>query len=159
MNYLKGNSSMHSHQLKSVEIRILPTKEEIVAAREKKFKYGKKVFKMNQVDKLPEPKDGIDNFIRTIALDTEKDPSLNSDDLPKKIEFKFEVDLDGNLSGLNLTSKVNGSEKTQDKIYKLLRQIHKNIIQTRSRYWEPGMKNGSPVVTKMTIEIPRKYLF
>jgi len=140
-------------------IRIRPTQEEIEAAYKVKYKYGKKVFKMNQVDKLPKPEVGLDNFIRNVALDIEKDPSLNSDDLPKKIVFKFEIGLTGNLSSLNLSSKVQGSKETQDKVYKLLGQIHKNILLTMYRNWEPGVKNGSPVVTKMTIEIPRKYLF
>jgi len=142
----------------SVVVRTIPKPDATQARFKAMFKYGSKVFKMNQVDELPEPRGGLKSFIRNMALNTEKDPTLKMEDLPKKIEFQFQVGLFGEFSLLELSSKVNGSEETQDKVYELLRQLHDNLLTSTHFKWDPGVKDGYPVVTQMTIEIPKKYL-
>ncbi len=141
-----------------VAIRTIPSYDEAAKQYDDVFKFGTKMFKMNQVDKLPEPKGGLENFLRNVALHAETDASLSLDDLPRKIEFQFEIGLDGQMSLLKLLSNVKGPEEVQDKVYKLLRQIHDNLKPNAFFKWAPGMKEGSPVVTQMKVEIPKKYL-
>ncbi len=119
----------------------------------------KTVFKSSEVDQLPEPIGGLDRYLKNVTKYTEKDPQLDLNDLPKKIEFEFTIDPGGHMTMVSLKSKVRGSEETQDRIYDLLRQINDNLIKVSDVYgWKPGVKDGTTVATNMRLTIPKELL-
>lgn len=122
------------------------------------LKYGiKKIFKERQVDNLPIPFGGMDRFLKNVIDLSTKDLSVNSNDLPRKIKFEFLINRAGIMSMLTLDSKVNGSEEKQDRVYKLLKEINNSLIKVSGIYgWNPGLKDGEAVNTRMTIEIPNQ---
>ena len=119
----------------------------------------KTVFKSKQVDQLPEPVGGLERYIESVAKNCRPDPTLAQSDLPKKIQFEFTIDQGGNMVLLNLKSKVRGAEKTQEKVYQLLKQINDNLIKASNIYgWKPGEKDGAIVATQMIVDIPQTLL-
>lgn len=119
----------------------------------------KTVFNSNEVDRQPEPIGGLDRYLKNVTKYTVKDPTLDANDLPKKIEFEFTIDPGGHMTMVSLKSKVRGPEETQDKIYDLLRQINDNLIKVSDVYgWKPGEKEGTTVATKMKLTIPKELL-
>lgn len=119
----------------------------------------KTVFKSDEVDLLPNPIGGLDRYLNNVTKYCEKDPTLDSSDLPKKIEFEFTIDPGGNMVMVSLKSKVRGPEATQDKVYDLLKQINDNLIKVSDVYgWKPGEKEGTTVATKMRLTIPKELL-
>lgn len=123
------------------------------------LKYGiKKIFKENQVDKLPIPVGGVDRFLKNVVELSIKNLSVSSEDLPRKIKFEFLINRAGIMSMLNLDSKVSGSDEKQDRVYKLLREVNNSMLTVSAIYgWKPGLKDDEAVNTKMTIEIPKEY--
>lgn len=123
-------------------------------------KYSMKtVFKSSEVDRLPEPIGGLDHYLKNVTKYSEKDPGLDLADLPKKIEFEFNIDAGGNMTMVSLKSKIQGPVATQAKIYDLLRQLNDNLIKVSDVYgWEPGEKEGTTVATKMRLTIPKELL-
>ncbi|GAB5526759.1 MAG: hypothetical protein Roseis2KO_46310 [Roseivirga sp.] len=119
----------------------------------------KTVFKSSEVDRLPEPIGGLDRYLKNVTKYTKKDPELDTNDLPKKIEFEFTIDPGGHMTMVSLKSNVRGPEETQDKIYDLLRQINDNLIKVSDVYgWKPGEKEGNTVATRMRLTIPKELL-
>lgn len=117
----------------------------------------KTVFKSNQVDRLPEPIGGLDRYLENVTKYCEKDPELDLNTLPKKIEFEFTIDPGGNMVMVSLKSKVRGPEATQDKIWDLLKQVNDNLIKVSDVYgWKPGEKDGTTVATNMRLTIPKE---
>ncbi len=117
----------------------------------------KTVFKSNQVDLLPEPIGGLDRYLENVTKYCEKDPELDLNTLPKKIEFEFTIDPGGNMVMVSLKSKVRGPEATQDKIWDLLKQVNDNLIKVSDVYgWKPGEKDGTTVATLMRLTIPKE---
>lgn len=119
-----------------------------------------KVYEMDEVDILPEPIGGIDNFVRAIALDAQLPDGVNKSDLPATIDFEFVIEGGLGAKSLNLVTELKGNKKKQDEIYKFFGTLHNNIrSKARSIYsWKKGMKDGKEVNVRMIVSIPTKYM-
>ncbi|MCE7992807.1 MAG: M56 family metallopeptidase [Roseivirga sp.] len=118
------------------------------------------VYEMNQVDILPEPIGGIDNFVRAIALDSELPDGISQSDLPATVDFEFVVKGGRGVTSMNLVTELKGNRKKQDKIYKFFGVLHNSIrSKVRTVYsWKKGMKDGKEVNVRMIVSIPTKYM-
>lgn len=118
------------------------------------------VYEMDQVDTLPEPIGGIDNFVRAIALDSELPEGISQSDLPATVDFEFVVKGGRGVTSMNLITELKGNRKKQDKIYKFFGVLHNSIrSKVRSVYsWKKGMKDGKEVNVRMIVSIPTKYM-
>lgn len=118
------------------------------------------VYEMDQVDILPEPIGGIDNFVRAIALDSELPEGINQSDLPATVDFEFVVKGGRGVTSMNLITELKGNRKKQDKIYKFFGVLHNSIrSKVSSVYsWKKGMKDGKEVNVRMIVSIPTKYM-
>lgn len=118
------------------------------------------VFEITDVNKAPEPIGGKDRFLRNVSNIDLTGSGIKPDDLPKTIEFKFLVNTQGNISKLNLMSEINGDESSQDRVYKLMGKLNRNIIEVSRTYgWRSGLIDNEPVACKFKISIPREYFF
>lgn len=145
-------------ELDFMEVRYLVFQSQPDPVNPRKYSV-KTVFNSSEVDHLPEPIGGLDRYLKNVTKYTEKDPALDLDDLPKKIEFEFTIDPGGQMNMVSLKSKVRGPEETQDRIYDLLRQINDNLIKVSDVYgWKPGEKEGNTVATRMRLTIPKELL-
>ncbi|MCE7992808.1 MAG: M56 family metallopeptidase [Roseivirga sp.] len=118
------------------------------------------VFEMDEVDVLPEPFGGLENFERTIALDIELPDHINKADLPDKIEFSFVVEGANQISYLDLVTELTDSSPDKEEIYQFFRQINDSILsKIRSYYgWKRGIKDGEKVDVRMIVSIPTEYM-
>jgi len=137
---------------------LIITSYKLLATSDLKFKYNQ-IFQPDDVDVKPEPNGGIEIFINNIALNTKRDDSLNEKDIPEKIEFEFIVNREGNITQLNLISKIKGNRETQEKLYSLMGEINRNILETSTKYgWKPAIKEGANVGSIYRISIPKSLL-
>lgn len=118
------------------------------------------VFEINDVNKAPEPIGGHDRFLRNVSNIDLTGSGIKTDDLPKNIEFEFLVSPQGRISRLNLTSKISGDDISQDRVYKLMGKLNRNIIEVSRAYgWRSALIGNEPVACKSKISIPREYFF
>jgi beta-lactamase regulating signal transducer with metallopeptidase domain len=112
----------------------------------------------NPVTRKAQPVGGLDRFLKNVVTDIIRGESLNNEDLPDKIEFKFQVNRSGYISQLSLESKVKPNSQ-EDDVYALLRQLHNNIITVSNIYsWDPSIEKGKEITSWVTIEIPKSLL-
>lgn len=118
------------------------------------------IFEMDEVDVLPEPLGGLENFERTVALDIKLPDHIDKSDLPENIQFSFVVEGGNKISHIDLVTELKGNRKRQDEIYKSFRLIHDSIRDKIGSYysWRRGVKNGQKVNVRMVVSIPTKYL-
>ncbi|MFT7270340.1 MAG: hypothetical protein ACI905_002568, partial [Roseivirga sp.] len=106
-----------------------------------------------------EPVGGLDRFLRNVALNIEKDPTINSSDYPEKIEFEFLIYNSGNISMVNLITDLPDENIKQKQLYGLMKQINDNLIKISRLYgWNPALKNQEPVNSKVRIQFPKSLL-
>lgn len=112
----------------------------------------------NAITREAQPVGGLDRFLKNVVTDVIRTESLKKEDLPDKIEFKFQVSRSGYISQLSLESKVK-QNRHEDDVYALLRQLHDNIIAVSNLYsWDPSLEKGKEVSSWVTIEIPKSLL-
>ena len=112
----------------------------------------------NAITREAQPVGGLDRFLKNVVTDVIRTESLKKEDLPDKIEFKFQVSRTGYISQLSLESKVK-QNRHEDDVYALLRQLHDNIIAVSNLYsWDPSLEKGKEVSSWVTIEIPKSLL-
>jgi beta-lactamase regulating signal transducer with metallopeptidase domain len=137
---------------------LIITSYNLLPTSDPKFKYSQ-IFQADDVDVKPEPNGGIGIFINNIALNTKRDDSLNEKHIPEKIEFEFIVNSSGNITQLNLLSKIRGNRETQEKLYRLMGDLNRNILETSTKYgWKPAIKEGENVGSLYRIIIPKSLL-
>ncbi len=114
----------------------------------------------NEVDQLPQPLGGIDNFVKGVALDTEIPEGLSKSQLPETIDFSVVVKGGRQISGLNVLTDITLAGKEKKKVDELIGQVHKNILRKVATqcYWKKGVKDGQQVNVRMTISIPTAYM-
>tara|TARA_R110002074_G_scaffold208507_1_gene377237 strand:- start:114 stop:857 length:744 start_codon:yes stop_codon:yes gene_type:complete len=118
----------------------------------------KDVVVANAITREAQPVGGLDRFLKNVVTDVKGTESLKKEDLPDKIEFKFQVSRTGYISQLSLESKVK-QNRHEDDVYALLRQLHDNIIAVSNLYsWDPSLEKGKEVSSWVTIEIPKSLL-
>jgi|GEM_PF-1312925 len=118
----------------------------------------KDVVVANAITREAQPVGGLDRFLKNVVTDVKGTESLKKEDLPDKIEFKFQVSRTGYISQLSLESKVK-QNRHEDDVYALLRQLHDNIIAVSNLYsWDPSLEKGKEVSSWVTIEIPKSIL-
>ena len=119
-----------------------------------------KVYRMNEVDELPEPMGGMEAFVRAIALDTQVPENVNREKLPETIDFSFVVKGGRQISELNLVSKARGNKEEKDAMYKFYGQVHNSLLKKVQGYyaWKMGIKDGKEVYVKVKVAIPTKYM-
>ncbi len=118
----------------------------------------KDVVVANAITREAQPVGGLDRFLKNVITDVKGNGSLKKEDLPDKIEFKFQVSRTGYISQLSLESKVK-QNRHEDDVYALLRQLHDNIIAVSNLYsWDPSLEKGKEVPSWVTIEIPKSLL-
>mgnify|MGYP003624415763 CR=1 FL=1 len=118
----------------------------------------KNVVVANAITREAQPVGGLDRFLKNVVTDVKGTESLKKEDLPDKIEFKFQVSRTGYISQLSLESKVK-QNRHEDDVYALLRQLHDNIIAVSNLYsWDPSLEKGKEVSSWVTIEIPKSLL-
>lgn len=118
------------------------------------------VFEMDEVDVLPEPFGGLDNFERTIALDIALPDHINKSDLPDEIQFSFVVEGANQVSYLDLVTELGDNSPKNEEIYQFFRLINDSILsKIRSYYgWKKGIKDGEKVDVRMIVSIPTEYM-
>lgn len=118
------------------------------------------VYEAYEVDELPEPVGGLQNFARSIALDMQLPEGIEKADLPRTIDFEFVVKGGGNLSEMNLITELSEDTENLDKIYKFFGTVH-NAIRSKTRSvhnWKRGIKDGQPVNVRIVVSIPTKFM-
>lgn len=118
------------------------------------------VFEMDEVDVLPEPFGGLDNFERTIALDIALPDHIKKADLPDEIQFSFVVEGANQISYLDLVTELGDNSPKNEEIYQFFRLINDSILsKIRSYYgWKKGIKDGEKVDVRMIVSIPTEYM-
>ena len=117
------------------------------------------IFKSAEVDQVAEPVGGMGIFINNIALNLTKDETVNLDNLPDNIDFEFVVGWNGIVTQVNLISDINGSKIYQDKAYKLMGNLNKNILKYSNDYgWKPAIIGNKNVSSRVRIQIPKSLL-
>tara|TARA_R110001592_G_scaffold38243_5_gene126387 strand:- start:1502 stop:3286 length:1785 start_codon:yes stop_codon:yes gene_type:complete len=112
----------------------------------------------NPVTRTAQPVGGLDRFLKNVVTDVKGAESLKKEDLPDKIEFKFQVSRTGYISQLSLESNVKQNHN-EDDVYALLKQLHDNIMTVSNLYsWDPSLEKGKEVSSWVTIEIPKSLL-
>lgn len=121
---------------------------------------GDPVYEMYEVDELPDPVGGLNNFTKSVALDMKLPEGIDLADLPETVDFEFVVHGGGTLSHINLLTELKGNSKKTKDIYRFFGDIHNNIRgKTGSVYkWRRGVKDGQPVKVRMKVSIPTKYM-
>uniref|UniRef100_UPI004048E8DD M56 family metallopeptidase n=3 Tax=Roseivirga sp. TaxID=1964215 RepID=UPI004048E8DD len=147
----------------AVEMDVIPLRYLIIssskmASSKRKFNRDD-VFASNEVDVKAEPVGGLDRFLRNVALNIEKDLTINSSDYPEKIEFEFLITSSGNISMVNLITDIPDENIKQKQLYGLMKQINDNLIKISELYkWTPALKDQEPVNSKVRIQIPKSLL-
>jgi hypothetical protein len=147
----------------ALEMDVIPLKYIIISSLKttsSKRKFNRDdVFSSNEVDIKAEPVGGLDRFLRNVALNIEKDPTINSSDYPEKIEFEFLISNSGNISMVNLITDLPDENIKQKQLYGLMKQINDNLIKISRLYgWNPALKNQEPVNSKVRIQFPKSLL-
>lgn len=147
----------------ALEMDVIPLKYIIISSLKttsSKRKFNRDdVFSSNEVDIKAEPVGGLDRFLRNVALNIEKDPTINSSDYPEKIEFEFLIYNSGNISMVNLITDLPDETIKQKQLYGLMKQINDNLIKISRLYgWNPALKNQEPVNSKVRIQFPKSLL-
>jgi len=119
-----------------------------------------KVYEMDDVDAQPNPIGGLDAFQRAIALDAEIPAEVDKADLPETVDFSFIVYGGNRISHLNLETKLRGSKKKNEKIYRFFGTLHKDLQRKITSFydWEKGIKDGDKVNVRMIVSIPTKFM-
>ncbi len=106
---------------------------------------------VSEVDEAPEPYEGMNKFLQRVVSRSKQDPKLKVSELPEKIEFEFTIDAGGNLVLLKPLTKELSKEA-----YRWVGSLNTSMIKISERYlWQPGIKEGKEVPTRMRLEIPR----
>lgn len=118
------------------------------------------VYEMDEVDVLPEPLGGLDNFTKVIAMDCNVPEGIDRDRLPEFIEFEFVIHGSRHYSATNLVTELKGGDKKNEDIYKFFGEVHSMIRRKIGTVyaWKRGMKDGKPVNVRMILSIPTKYM-
>ncbi|WP_420388139.1 M56 family metallopeptidase [Roseivirga sp.] len=127
---------------------------------EPSFDRETEVFDEDEVDVKPEPVGGLETFTRAIALDTKLPSHIRKEDLPETIDFTAVVYGGRQISNLNLTTELKGSDRKNKPLYLFFGEVMEDIQnKTRQFYtWKRGVKDGEQVKVRVKISIPTKYM-
>lgn len=118
------------------------------------------IYDISEVDQAPQVMGGIENMVKTIALDITVPEDLDRSKIPDTVDFEFVVQGGRNVSHINLLTELKGSDKRNEPYYKFFGEVH-NMLRSKisSLYaWKRGKKDGKEVRVRMKISIPTKYM-
>ncbi len=117
------------------------------------------VLDQKEVDQLPVPVGGLENFLRAVTLNVPGREEIDFSSFPTYSEFEVEVGGGYRMNSVAVLTKFDSVLDPDGQQTKFLEAIARNIEDySHNQYpWEPGIKDGKKVVVKMKLRIPRGY--